>query len=273
MREQKWNLGRFIGRSSALLLLFALLFLPSARAEEGENLPKIIIGSDEYQPYSYYNVDGSPQGVDVEMAREAFRRMGYEPVFRHVAWEDKDEALADGTVDCLWSGFMMNGCEDKYTWARLNLFSRLMAVVRADSAYADLADLAGCRAAVQVTSWAEYLLIRQDQPGIPKVKAVYSFSSMEEVFAVMRKGYADTIVGHECVLNIFLAENEGRYRMLETPLGTAELGVAFQKGTHEELARQLEQTLAEMAADGTVAKILTAYGINGIVRMGGSESK
>lgn len=147
MREQKWNLGRFIGRSSALLLLFALLFLPSARAEEGENLPKIIIGSDEYQPYSYYNVDGSPQGVDVEMAREAFRRMGYAPVFRHVAWEDKDEALADGTVDCLWSGFMMNNCEDKYTWARLNLFSRLVAVVRADSAYADLADLAGCRAA------------------------------------------------------------------------------------------------------------------------------
>lgn len=273
MREQKWNLGRFIGRSSALLLLFALLFLPSARAEEGENLPKIIIGSDEYQPYSYYNVDGSPQGVDVEMAREAFRRMGYAPVFRHVAWEDKDEALADGTVDCLWSGFMMNNCEDKYTWARLNLFSRLVAVVRADSAYADLADLAGCRAAVQATSWAEYLLIRQDQPGIPKVKTVYSFSSMDEVLAVMRKGYADTIVGHECVLNIFLAENEGRYRKLETLLGTAELGVAFQKGTHEELARQLEQTLAEMAADGTMAEILTAYGINGSVRMGGIESK
>lgn len=61
---------------------------------------------------------------------------------------------------------------------------------------------------------------------------------MEEVFAVMRKGYADTIVGHECVLNIFLAENEGRYRKLETLLGTAELGVAFQKGTHEKLARR-----------------------------------
>ena len=179
MREKKWNLGRFIGRSSALLLLFALLFLPSAWAEEGENLPKIIIGSDEYQPYSYYNVDGSPQGVDVEMAREAFRRMGYAPVFRPVAWEDKDEALADGTVDCLWSGFMMNNCEDKYTWARLNLFSRLMVVVRADSAYADLADLTGCRAAVQATSWAEYLLLRQETPNVPKVDSVYSFSTME----------------------------------------------------------------------------------------------
>ena len=60
-------------------------------------------GSDEYQPYSYYNVDGSPQGVDVEMAREAFRRMGYAPVFRHVAWEDKDEALADGAVEKILS--------------------------------------------------------------------------------------------------------------------------------------------------------------------------
>ena len=238
-----------------------------------EDLYQRLIGSDEYQPYSYYNVDGSPQGVDVELAREAFRRMGYAPVFRYVVWEDKDEALANGEVDCLWSGFMMNGREDKYTWARLNLFSRLVAVVRADSAYADLADLAGCRAAVQATSWAEYLLLRQDQPGIPKVKTVYSFSSEEEVFAVMRKGYADMIVGHECVLNIFLAENEGRYRKLETLLGTAELGVAFQKGTHEELARQLEQTLAEMAADGTMAEILTAYGINGTVRMGGIESK
>ena len=87
------------------------------------------------------------------------------------------------------------------------------------------------------------------------------------------EGYADMIVGHECTLNIFLAEDEGRYRMLENTLGTAELGVAFQKGTHEELARQLEQTMAEMAADGTVAEILTAYGVNGIVRMGGIESK
>ena len=264
MREKKWNLGQFIGRSSALLLLFALLFLMPAQAENADELSKIIIGSDEYQPYSYYNV---------ELAREAFRRMGYEPVFRHMAWEDKDEALANGEVDCLWSGFMMNGREDKYTWARLNLFSRLMAVVRADSDYADLADLTGCRAAVQATSWAEYLLLRQETPNVPKVDSLYSFSTMEEVFAVMRKGYADMIVGHECALNIFLAENEGRYRMLGNTLGTAELGVAFQKGTHEELARQLEQTMAEMAADGTVAEILTAYGVNGIVRMGGIESK
>lgn len=257
-----------------LLLLFALLFLMPVQAENAEQMPQIIIGSDEYQPYSYYNVDGSPQGVDVELAREAFRRMGYEPVFRHLAWEDKDEALASGAVDCLWSGFAMNDRENKYTWANMHLFSRVMAAVRADSAIADLPDLAGRRAAVQATGWAEYLLIRQEAPNVPKVNAVYSFSTMEEVFAVMRKGYTDAIVGHECVLDTFLAENEGRYRKLETPLGTAELGVAFQKGTHEEMAQELERTLADMAADGTVQTILEKYGLSGVVTYtGGTESK
>lgn len=266
MRNQMISLQAKIRRSSGLLLLFALLFLPSVRAEEA--LPTILIGSDEYQPYSYYNVDGSPQGVDVELAREAFRRMGYEPVFRELVWEDKDEALASGAVDCLWSGFAMNDREDEYTWVPLNLTSRVVAVVRSDSAIADLPDLAGCRTAMQATGWGEYLLTHRNRAGIPQVGAVYSFSTMEEVFAVMRKGYADAIVGHECVLDVFLAENAGRYRKLDTPLGTAKLGVAFQKGTHERLAQELTQTLADMKADGTVQAILARYGLTDVVADG-----
>lgn len=266
-----------IRRGSTLLLLFLLLFLMPAKAEEAPEaakLPQIIIGSDEYQPYCYYNVDGSPQGVDVELAREAFRRMGYEPIFRQLVWEDKDEALSSGEVDCLWSGFAMNDREDEYTWAPMGLSSRVVAVVRADSDIADLPELAGRRTAMQATGWGEYLLTRQNQPNLPQVGAVYSFSTMEEVFAVMRKGYADAIVGHECVLDVFLTENEGRFRKLETPLGTAKLGVAFARGTHELFAQALTQTLLDMAADGTTQAILDEYGLVDVVRVEeGQESK
>ena len=91
------------------------------------------------------------------------------------------EALANGEVDCLWSGFMMNGREDKYTWARLNLFSRLVAVVRADSDYADLPDLTGCRAAVQATTWAEYLLLRQETPNVLR-RAIHVVVAVRLIF-------------------------------------------------------------------------------------------
>ena len=45
--------------------------------KEREN-PVITLGSDSYPPYNYLNEDGIPTGIDVELATEAFRRMGYQ---------------------------------------------------------------------------------------------------------------------------------------------------------------------------------------------------
>ncbi|MFR8905471.1 MAG: hypothetical protein ACLVHS_17180 [Blautia wexlerae] len=39
----------------------------------------------------------------------------------------------DGTIDCLWSSYSMNGRENKYQWAGPYLYSRQMVVVRAES--------------------------------------------------------------------------------------------------------------------------------------------
>ena len=42
-------------------------------------LPEIIIGMDYFEPYSYQASDGEYKGIDVELAEEAFRRIGYQP--------------------------------------------------------------------------------------------------------------------------------------------------------------------------------------------------
>ena len=47
-------------------------------------LPQIIVGSDTYPPYIYLNNDGVPAGIDVEIATEAFRRMGYAARFETI---------------------------------------------------------------------------------------------------------------------------------------------------------------------------------------------
>ena len=47
-------------------------------------LPQIIVGSDTYPPYIYLNNDGVPAGIDVEIATEAFRRMGYAARFESI---------------------------------------------------------------------------------------------------------------------------------------------------------------------------------------------
>ena len=50
---------------------------------------KIIIGGDNYPPFNYTDENGNPAGIDVELAKEAFSRMGYKPVFVNIDWENK----------------------------------------------------------------------------------------------------------------------------------------------------------------------------------------
>ena len=114
-------------------LVLGLTGCGSSPAAAEDTLPQIIIGSDDYKPYNYVDEDGNAAGIDVELAKEAFGRMGYEPVFRNIVWEKKEEYLADRQIDCLWGSFTMTEREDEYTWAGPYLKSRQVVVVRQES--------------------------------------------------------------------------------------------------------------------------------------------
>ena len=55
--------------------------------------PVITLGSDNYPPYNYLNEDGVPTGIDVELATEAFKRMGYQVDVVQINWEKKKELV------------------------------------------------------------------------------------------------------------------------------------------------------------------------------------
>lgn len=107
-----------------LLFLLAVLCLAvcllagcaarAATADPDADLPTIVIGSDSYPPFNYLSADGQPTGIDVELATEAFRRMGYKAQFVTIDWVDKKELVENGTVDCLWGSFSIDGREDEY---------------------------------------------------------------------------------------------------------------------------------------------------------------
>ena len=107
----------FIKCAAAAVLssAFILSGCSDKSAVSSDALPEIIIGSDEYEPYNFSDKNGNPAGIDVEIASEAFLRMGYMAQFKNIVWDEKDEMLADGKVDCLWGCFSMNGREDTST--------------------------------------------------------------------------------------------------------------------------------------------------------------
>mgnify|MGYP000909481788 CR=1 FL=1 len=71
----------FIMFSAAALLLAGSLIpggcgIKKEKTSDSE-LPEIVIGIDYFEPYSYQTSDGEYKGIDVELAEEAFQRLGY----------------------------------------------------------------------------------------------------------------------------------------------------------------------------------------------------
>ena len=102
------------------------------KAKDG-GLPQIVVGSDTYPPYIYLNNDGVPAGIDVEIATEAFRRMGYSTRFEPIDWEQKTTLVESGAIDCIWGCFSMEGREALYHWAGPYMVSRQVVAVNDDS--------------------------------------------------------------------------------------------------------------------------------------------
>lgn len=105
-------------RLVAAFLATICLFLSGCAVTDAPEKPTekeaLVIGSDIYSPYFYLDDNGDFAGIDVEIAREACRRLGVTPEFKQISWQNKDACLKSGTVDCLWGSFSMNGREDDY---------------------------------------------------------------------------------------------------------------------------------------------------------------
>ena len=223
------------------------------------DLPVILVGSDNYPPFHYEDANGQPTGIDVDLAKEAFRRMGYQAVFVTIDWEDKKDLVERGEIDCIWGSFSSDGREDQYLWTEPYLYSRQVVAVRQDSDIQTLADLAGKRVAVQSTTKPEELFLAHTDPRIPRVAEVFSLQDRELIYPYLSKGYADALAAHETAILQCMSDYGLDYRSLDEPLLTVGLGVAFARTDQRGLDKELSQTFEEMRADGSLEQIVGRY--------------
>ena len=226
---------------------------------KNRDLPQVLIGSDTYPPYIYLNNDGTPAGIDVEIATEAFRRMGYAARFEVIDWEQKTALVESGAIDCIWGCFSMQGRETLYRWAGPYMVSRQVVAVNADSSIQSLSDLAGKTVMVQSTSKPEGIFLSGSDPRIPQTVEVFSIEDRNVQYAMLACGYVDAIAAHETAILQYMKDNYAEFRILEEPLLVTGLGVAFAKNDSRGLDHQLNDTFAQMREDGTLERIVGKY--------------
>ena len=264
MKERIKNLRRFSALCAVLAVCMVLLcgcHHKTAASSEANTagMPIIVVGVDNYPPFNYLDKDGEPTGVDIELATEAFGRLGCQVHFVNIPWEDKKILVENGTIDCIWSSFSMNGREDDYKWAGPYLRSRQVVAVRTGSDIHSMADLEDKTLVVQSTTKPEELFLRAEENGLPQLRALYSLQDRELLYTTLIKGYADALAAHESAIRQFMQDYSVEYRILDEPLMVADLGVAFAKDRTDDLPQRLTETFQEMLADGTTREIISRY--------------
>ena len=243
-------------RVIAGILLAGILAVTLAGCKNTDNTkeetekPVITLGSDSYPPYNYLNEDGVPTGIDVELATEAFKRMGYQVEVVQINWEKKKELVESGEIDCIMGCFSMEGRLDDYRWAGPYIASRQVVAVNESSDIYKLSDLEGKNLAVQSTTKPEGIFLKRTDERIPKLGNLIRLGHRELIYTFLGKGYVDAIAAHETAVEQYLKDFNADYRILKESILTTGLGVAFAKKDQRGIAAALSKELDSIRKDG-----------------------
>ena len=246
----------------ALCLSSVALVACSSETNAETERTKLVVGFDQnFPPYGFVGDDGEFAGFDLDLAAEVGKRRGWTVEYRPINWDGKDLELSSGSIDCIWNGFTIEGREDGYTFSDPYMENTQVVVARTDSDIAALSDLADKTVMAQIDSAALKLL----EAGGKQEALAATFKNLQTVaeynsaFLELESGAVDAVAMDLPVAKFQIAGKENLFTIIEDdPLSSEHYGVGFLLG-NTELRDQVEETLREMVADGTVKEIAQGY--------------
>ena len=139
--------------AAALVLLGALLAgcsktetpAPAAATPAPAVVTKIVVGLDDnFPPMGFRDEKNELVGFDIDMAKEAAKRLGLEVEFKPIDWSAKEAELSGKRVDALWNGLTITEeRKQNILFTAPYMENHQIIVVPAGSAIKAKADLAG----------------------------------------------------------------------------------------------------------------------------------
>ncbi len=239
----------------------------SAAAADGDasaDIATLTVGFDQaYPPYGFVGDDGQFTGFDLDLAAEVCKRNNWEVKDEPIEWDAKDTLLNSGAITCIWNGFTMEGRENDYTFSEPYMLNGQVVVVKKDSGFNSLTDLAGKTVITQTDSAAQEVLEGD------KADVAATFASLETIgdyntaFMQLESGAVDAVACDLSISQYQISAKPDAYKQLDEALSTEHYAVGFKKGS-QALADKVTETLKAMDADGFVKQLCDKYSSYGI---------
>lgn len=216
---------------------------------------EIVIGLDDsFPPMGFRNESGEIVGVDIELAKEAAKRMGVKAVFKPVDWDGVILSLKNKDIDVIWNGLTITEDRKKQIgFTKAYMKNRQVIAVSEKSSISDKKALAGKIVGIQMGSSSEEAL-NSDANVVKSLKEVKKYSNNTEALMDLSAGRVDAVVLDEIVARYYLTKKPGTYKVLEDNFGEESYGVGLRQEDKSFLI-ELDKALDDMKKDGTSDKI------------------
>ncbi|MDA8445521.1 amino acid ABC transporter substrate-binding protein [Paracidovorax valerianellae] len=238
----------------------------TAAAPAPAAVTKIVVGLDDnFPPMGFRDEKNTLVGFDIDMAREAAKRMGVEVEFKPIDWSAKEAELSGQRVDALWNGLTITPeRKQNIAFTAPYMENHQIVVVSAKSAIKTKADLAGKVVGAQEGSSAVDAVKKEDAV-FKSFKEFKTFGDNVTALMDLSTGRLEAVVVDEVVGRYYVAKKPADYAVLDENFGTEDYGVGVRKDDTA-LQGRLDKALADMKQDGTAGKIATQWFGKNIVK-------
>ena len=251
---------------TAALLLMMLLMTgcggggEPAKTDGGDSkdVKKIVIGlDDEYAPMGFKNEQNEIIGFDVDLAKEAAKRLGSEVEFKAIDWNSKEAELKSGRIDIIWNGLDITPeRQENMLFSEPYMDNRQIVFVKKgnDQGIKAEADLAGKSVGTQAGSTAEAYIDKAE--GLKdSFKEFKTYGDYVSAFMDLENGRIDALVCDEIVGRYAMSKQGDKFDALDVTIGpVSQFGIAFRKDDTA-LRDKVQGVFDEMVKDGTAGKI------------------
>ncbi len=217
---------------------------------------KMIIGYTDYAPMNYTDDNGEFVGFDTELAKAVCAKLGVEPEFVEIDWDNKFLALKSKSIDCIWNGMTITDEVKLNSDVTKAYVKNAQVVVMDKSKAADFKtvdDLKGLKFVAEAGSAGEKAIAEKNLD-----EKYTAAGAQTDALLEVKSGSADA-----CVIDITMANamtGEGTsYEALGSviELTSEEYGIAFRQGS--DITEKVDAILDELKADGTLDELAKKY--------------
>lgn len=224
--------------------------------EQVQEAGVLVVGTEgTYSPFSFHEGGaGELTGYDVEIITAVAEQLGVEVEFVETPWDAIFAALDAGRVDVIANQVSITPERlERYVFSEPYTYSPGVLIVAEGSDIASFEDLAGRTSAQSLTSnWAEIAT----EAGAD-VEEVEGFAQAAEL---LRSGRVDATINDRLTYLDYVQSQGGETGLVDVAETeeTSENALAFRAGS-DSLVTAVDEALATLAADGTLAEISASY--------------